>query len=158
MPYIALTVAISFSIYTIIKKQYKMSPVLSLLYETMFLTPFALAAIIYLEVNDMGALSMIEAPYQYGLLLLAGVATATPLALFAYAANRISIITLGITEYISPSINLVVGIFMFHEPFDLLRFCAFVCIWIGLIFFTVGEVRDAKELKAREKLIQQEAE
>ena len=83
-------------------------------------------------------------PYQIELLALVGILTASPLALFAMAANRISMVSLGITEYISPSISLVIGIFMFKEPFDSIQFLAFVIIWIGLAYFTYGEIKESR--------------
>jgi len=68
-------------------------------------------------------------------------ATAVPLAMFAAAANRVNMIPLGIIAYIGPSITLVIGIFVFREPFDIVQFFSFVVIWIGLMFFTYGEIR-----------------
>ena len=143
IPAIALSIAITFAIYAAIKKSVDLPAILSLLYETMFLSPVALAVIIYLEVTGQGALGAGQ-PYQYGLLLLVGFFTAIPLGLFASAANKIPMVTLGILEYISPSISLVIGIFMFQEPFDRVQFLAFVVIWIGLAYFTFGECRESK--------------
>ena len=73
-------------------------------------------------------------------LLLAGLATAVPMGFFSAAANKLPLFTLGLTEYISPSLTLILGIFLFREEFDLIQFSAFVVIWIGLIFFTYGEI------------------
>ena len=118
----------------------------SLLYETILLVPVALGFIFYYETTGMGAIAA-GGTGRFILLLFAGIATAVPLGLFGYAASRLPLITLGISEYISPSISLVLGIFLFREPFDIIQFSAFVLIWIGLVFFTFGEVRDQKELK-----------
>ena len=65
------------------------------------------------------------------------------LIFFAEAANRVPLITLGIIEYISPSLALVIGIFLLKEPFDLVQFIAFVIVWIGLVFFTIGEKKES---------------
>ncbi|MEG0157721.1 MAG: EamA family transporter RarD, partial [Anaerovoracaceae bacterium] len=65
--------------------------------------------------------------------------TAIPLGFFGLAANKIPLVSLGIIEYISPSIALVIGIFLFKEPFDLVQMISFVIIWIGLGIFTYGE-------------------
>ena len=81
--------------------------------------------------------------------MFAGIATAVPLALFSFAASKLPLITVGLTEYISPSISLILGIFLFKEPFDTIQFSAFAIIWIGLIFFTYGEISDNKN-KAEE--------
>lgn len=144
LPWIALSLATTFAIYAAVKKQFVMPPALSLLFETAFLVPFALIAIIYLEANGLGSFSMLEFQGQYILLLCCGIVTAVPLGLFAFAANRINLITLGITEYIAPSISLLLGIFLFKEDFDKIQFMACCLIWIGLVFFTIGELKDAK--------------
>lgn len=143
LPIIALSLALTFATYAAIKKKYQMEALITLFYETVFLTPFALALIIYFEINGKGAFSVGE-PYQIGLLAFVGLLTATPLALFTMAANRISMVSLGITEYISPSISLIIGIFIFKESFDSIQLLAFVIIWIGLAYFTYGEIKESK--------------
>lgn len=143
VPLIALGLALTFAIYAAIKKSSQLPAMLSLLYETMFLSPMALVIMIYLEVTGQGALGAGE-PYQYVLLLLVGFFTALPLGLFASAANKIPLVTMGILEYISPSISLLIGIFLFKEPFDKIQFAAFMVIWIGLVFFSAGEYRDSR--------------
>jgi len=150
IPGIAITLAVTFATYAAIKKRFKLDAVLSLLYETMFLVPVALMMILYYELSGRGAFSNAE-PYQLGLLTLAGILTGTPLLLFAMAANRVSMITLGVTEYISPSRTLLIGIFMFREPFDKIQLVAFGLIWAGLAIFTAGELRQSKRLSIEAK-------
>ena len=143
LPFIALTLAVTFATYTAIKKHLLMPALISLFLETVFIAPVALGVLVYLEANGAGAFSTGQ-PHQLVLLALAGVLTATPLALFTAAANRISMISVGIAEYISPSISLLIGIFFFKEPFDHVQFMAFVFIWVGLVFFTYGEIRGGR--------------
>lgn len=143
VPLIALGLALTFAIYAAIKKSSELPAMLSLLYETMFLSPIALVILIYLEATGQGALG-VGAPYQYILLLMVGFCTALPLGLFASAANKIPLVTLGILEYISPSLALIIGIFLLKEPFDKIQFAAFMVIWIGLVFFSAGEYRDSR--------------
>lgn len=140
VPLVALSLALTFSIYAAMKKSFHIEPLLSLLYETMFLVPIAVAVIIYLEWTGQGALG-VGTPAQYGLLLCSGLFTAIPLGLFAVAANKITLVSLGLMEYIAPTITLFIGIYLFKEPFDLVQFLAFVLIWIGLGIFTYGELR-----------------
>lgn len=142
-PMISLTLAASFAAYAVVKKKYAMPPELSLLYETMFQMPVALCAILYLEWTGKGALSMTETPLQYVLLLLCGIVTAVPLLIFSYAASRIRFVTLGISQYISPTLTLLLGIFFFREAFDKVQLGAILLIWVGIVFFTVGEFREA---------------
>lgn len=143
IPFIALGLALTFATYAALKKSFNLPSVLSLFYETMFLMPPALAVIIYLECTGQGALAVAQ-PYQYVLLFLCGPLTALPLGMFAEAANKISLVTLGVTEYISPSLSLILGIFLFKEPFDAVQFIAFVIVWIGLVIFTIGEIRRSR--------------
>ncbi len=145
VPVIALTLAASFATYAAIKKRYRLDAVLALLYETMLLVPFAVAAILYFELTGKGASA--GEPLQWGLLALAGILTGTPLMLFAMAANRISLITLGVTEYISPSITLLLGIYVFREPFDKIQLITFAFIWVGIIIFTIGEIKENREFQ-----------
>ena len=141
VPGIALGIAVSFAVYAAIKRTVSEPPLISLVYETIFFAPPALAVIIWLETTGRGALGMMEHPYQYGLLLCCGILTVIPLSLFASAAQKVPMFTLGLTEYISPSISLVLGVFLYHEPFDGVQFLAVVIIWIGLSFFSLGELR-----------------
>lgn len=141
VPVIALSLAVTFASYAAIKKKNKLDAVLALLYETMFLVPIVLPIILYIELTGKGAVATAE-PFQWGLLALAGIFTGTPLMFFAMAANRVNLITLGLTEYISPSITLILGIFLFREPFDMIQLTTFAIIWVGLVFFTIGEVKE----------------
>ena len=140
MPTIALGVAVSFSIYTAMKKGLKLPPIMSLLFETVFLAPFALIVIIYIESKGIGG--MAAGGFKYFLLMFCGLFTAFPLVLFANAANKISMFVLGLSEYISPTIALFLSIFYFKEDFAPVQLIAFVIIWIGLVFFTVGEYKE----------------
>lgn len=137
IPLIAVSLGLTFAIYSAIKKSISIHPLQSLLFETIAIAPFALAVIIYLEANGIGGLQV--GGHQYVLLMFAGLCTAVPLGLFSYAANKISLVTIGICEYISPSISLLIGIFILDEPFDAIQLAAFAVIWIGLVFFTYGE-------------------
>ncbi|MEG0392429.1 MAG: EamA family transporter RarD, partial [Anaerovoracaceae bacterium] len=96
-PAVALALAVTFATYAAIKKGVQAPPILALLYETIFLLPLALVVIVYLELTGRGALGVGE-PYQYGLLLLAGIMTAIPLGFFGLAANKIPLVSLGIIE------------------------------------------------------------
>ena len=146
VPIIALGLAVSFAIYAAMKKGLSMPPLISLFYETVFLAPFALAIIIYLEATGQGAWGVGE-PYQYWIMLLCGPFTALPLTLFANATNKLTLFTVGLLEYISPTIALVVGIFVLNEAFEPIQIIAFGIIWIGLVFFSIGEYKESKTVK-----------
>lgn len=140
-PVVALGLALSFAVYTALKKTVTLPPVISLVYETVLFAPFALGVIIYLEANGKGALGAGQ-PYQFVLLLLCGLLTVIPLGLFAFAAQRISMFALGLLEYLSPTISMFLGIFVYDEPFDRIILISFAIIWAGLVFFTAGEYRE----------------
>ncbi len=144
LPTIAIGLALTFATYAALKKHFNVEAILSLLYETIFFVPIALIAIIYLECTGSGAIGTCE-PYQYGLLMLTGVATALPLGLFAVGANNLPLVTLGVTQYISPTIALLLGIYAFGEPFDGVQLIAFGIIWVGLLIFTIGEYKAVKK-------------
>ncbi len=147
-PGIALGIAMSFAVYSAIKKTVSQPPLISLVYETIFFAPPALAAIVWLELQGKGALGAGQ-PYQYGLLLLCGLLTVIPLSLFASAAQKVPLFTLGLTEYISPTLSLILGVFFFKEPFDRIEFLAVAIIWVGLVFFSVGELREQRKAQIR---------
>lgn len=151
VPLIAMGLALTFAVYAALKKNFTMPPVLSLLYETVFLMPAALVVVIYLEVTGNGAIGAGE-PYKYGLLILCGLFTALPLGLFANAANRINLFVLGLLEYVSPTISLVISIYLFKEPFEYIQLIAFAIIWIGLIFFSYGEYVEVKKNKEQDRI------
>lgn len=144
VPIIALGLALTFAVYAAMKKNVHLPVLLSLLYETMILSPIALAVLIYLETTGRGAWGHGQ-PYQYVMLLLVGFCTAIPLGLFSEAAKKLPMVTLGILEYVSPSIALILGIFFLGEPFDAVQFAAFAVIWVGLAVFTAGEYRETKK-------------
>lgn len=148
-PAIALFIAVTFAAYAAMKKTYQLPAILSLFYETMFLVPPALVAIVYCEASGQGVLVQGQ-PYQWALLALTGAVTAVPLSLFAMAINRVTLVVTGLAEYLSPSISLLIGVFLFKEPFYQVQFVSFFIIWIGLAFFTAGELREAGRHKAGE--------
>lgn len=143
-PLIALGLALTFAVYAAIKKTVSAPPLVSLFYETSFFIIPALLVIIYMEASGIGALKY-GSGLDVALLTTTGLATAVPLGLFGLAAANLPLITLGITEYVSPSISLIIGIFLYREPFDFTQLTAFFAIWIGLIVFTVGEKKEYDE-------------
>ena len=142
LPLISLGLALSFSLYGAMKKGLNQPALLSFFYETVLLSPFALIVILWLEATGRGAFAMAVSPWQIVLLALAGVCTATPLILFGESANKAGLFATGLIGYLSPTITLFLSIFVFHEPFELVQFVAFAIIWVGLGFFTYGELKE----------------
>jgi len=136
IPALALALAFSFSIYSIIKKKIKINSVNSIFYEILFMMPFALG---YILVREIGGSGYFIKPNPGSALLLAGggVATAATLLLFASGARRIPIFTVGFLQYISPTMVLLLGVFVYGEEFSRGQLIIFGFIWLGLVVYSV---------------------
>lgn len=145
LPGVALGLAVSWAVYSAIKKASDQPPLIALVYETMPYAVLALIAIVYIEARGVGAIS-VNAPRQYAMLWASGLMTLIPVALFGYAAKKTPLQLLGLAQYVSPTISLLLGIFLFREPTDRVQMMALGIIWIGLVFFTYGEFERMKEL------------
>ena len=144
LPGVALGLAGTWAVYSAIKKTAKQPPVVALVYETMVYAVLAVIAVAYIETKGIGAVSC-DVPGKYALMLLSGLVTLIPVALFCSAATKVSFLVIGLTQYISPTISLLLGIFLFREPIDTVQMISFFIIWAGLCIFSYGEYRSAKE-------------
>ena len=134
LPWIALTLAVSFSLYGFIRKTANVEALPGLAIEMTLLAPVAIGFLIWCEINGTGAFTH-SAPWIEGLLILSGVVTALPLYLFSYGARRIPYSTVGILQFIGPSLQLACAVFAFGEPFDQGRLLGFVLIWASLAVY-----------------------
>lgn len=144
IPGVALSLALSWALYSTIKKTAKQPVLVALVYETMVYAVFAFIAIVFIEARGIGAISM-GIPGKYALMYLSGLITLIPVALFSSAAKKVPLLVLGLAQYLSPTITLLLGIFLFKEPIDMTQIIAFVIIWTGLVIFTLGEFRANKK-------------
>ncbi len=149
LPGVALGLTLTWATYSAIKKAAEITPLIALVYETMIYAVIAFFAIIYIEAKGIGALS-VHVPGKYALMLLSGLLTLIPVGLFGVAAKKVPLVVIGIVQYISPTISLLLGIFLFKEPFDKVQLIAFLIIWTGLAIFTYGEIRASRERIAEE--------
>lgn len=143
VPWIALALALSFGFYALLRKVAVLGALEGLALETLVLAPVAAAALGWWALQGQGALVEGDLP-TLGWLLLAGPLTAVPLLLFAAGARLIPLATLGILQYISPSLQFALGLWVFHEPFDPARLAGFVLIWLALCVYTVEGWRFAR--------------
>jgi chloramphenicol-sensitive protein RarD len=133
-PWIALSLAASFGLYGLIRKVIRVEAVPGLATETLLLAPFALLYLWWLE--QQGGAAFGHAPAHIDVLLVAsGLVTALPLALFAFGARRIPLSTVGLVQYIGPTLQFLLGVWVFHEAFDLQRGIGFVFIWTALAIY-----------------------
>jgi chloramphenicol-sensitive protein RarD len=133
-PWIALALATSFGLYGLIRKVTRVDAVAGLATETLLLAPRALA---YRAWRDwQGAAALLHGPVHIDVLLIgSGLVTALPLALFAYGARRIPLSTVGLVQYIGPTLQFLLGVWVFHEGFDVQRGIGFVFIWTALAIY-----------------------
>ncbi|GAB4448463.1 MAG: EamA family transporter RarD [Anaerolineae bacterium] len=135
-PWIALTLALTFGLYGLLKKVTALGALEGLSLETALLFGPALAYLLWLEWQGRGAFG--HTGGHTGLLLaLTGVATGLPLLLFGAAARRIPLSLVGILQYIAPTLQFLLGVFLYHEPFTASRLVGFSLIWAALVLYTV---------------------
>ncbi|GAB3155937.1 EamA family transporter RarD [Micromonospora sonneratiae] len=143
LPYLALTLAISFGAYGLIKKRLGLPAAEGLFVESAVLAVPALGYLGWLVWHGQSTFGHVS-PGHTALLVVAGAATAIPLMLFASAANRIPLTGLGVLQYIAPVLQLASGVLIFHEPMPPARLAGFALVWLALIVFTVDAVRHAR--------------
>ncbi|GAB7126695.1 EamA family transporter RarD [Silvimonas sp. JCM 19000] len=147
LPWISLGLACTFGIYGLLRKTNPVGALEGLTLETLVLFPFALIWLAVLAVQ--GHSMMLNAPLSLqALLVLAGPVTAIPLLLFALGAKRIPLSTLGLLQYLAPTVQFILGTLLWHEPFDEQRFFGFAIIWIALAVYTFDNLRQAQRNRA----------
>jgi chloramphenicol-sensitive protein RarD len=143
IPWISLTLAFSFGLYGLIKKRANVDALPSLAVETAVVTPIALVYLWYLEANGEAAF-VIDGWGISILLILLGPITALPLLAFGAAAIRIPLSTLGVIQYVTPTVIFLLGITVFGESMPALRWVGFVLVWIALVIFTADAWRRSR--------------
>lgn len=143
-PFVALGLGVSFCIYGVIRKVISIEAAPGLFIETSLSAPFALAFIIYLNSQGTGGFLHISHTIDT-LLIIAGILTSLPLLLFTYGARRISLTSLGILQYLSPTLTFLFGVFLFKEPFTLYHMVTFACIWLALAIYTISSLSNSKK-------------
>ena len=133
-PWIALALAFSFGMYGLIRKVVAVEAVPGLATETLLLSPFALGYLVWCFLQGTGVLGHSSTAVD-ALLVGSGLITAMPLALFAYGARRIPLSTVGLVQYIGPTLQFLLGVLVFHEPFPRARAVGFVMIWSALAIY-----------------------
>jgi chloramphenicol-sensitive protein RarD len=148
LPYIALVLAASFGSYSLVKKRLSLPPAEGLFVESAVLALPAGAYLIYLNATGGARFGHVSSAHTT-LMVLAGVATAIPLLLFAASANRVPLAGLGILQYVAPILQLACGVLLFHEPMPPARLAGFALVWTALVVFTVDGIRAARNNGAR---------
>jgi chloramphenicol-sensitive protein RarD len=145
LPWIALSLALSFGLYGLVKNRVggQVGAVSGLTTETLVLGPAALAALAWYELTGRGTFT-VDAPWQALLLASAGVATVIPLLLFAAAARRVPLTTMGLLQYLTPVLQLIVGVVLLGERVPPARWAGFGLVWLALVILTADSLRSAR--------------
>jgi chloramphenicol-sensitive protein RarD len=135
VPWVALVLAFSFGAYGLLRKTAALGALEGLSFETMVLFPVAVAYVAWLTVNGQNVFLNTESDTTRWLLVAAGPTTAIPLLLFANGARQIPLSVLGVLQYLSPTLQFLLGVWLFQEAFTASRLVGFVLIWSALALF-----------------------
>lgn len=144
-PVIALVLACSFATYGLVKKVIKLDALRGIAAEGIVAVPFALAFLIALMAT--GRTEFTSTPAHFGLMLATGPVTLIPLLLFAVAAQRVPLSTMGILQYLTPALQMAWGVAVMHEPMPASRWAGFALIWAALAVFTTDALRRARRTR-----------
>ena len=145
LPWIALTLALSFTVYGYVKKLANVQALESLMIETLLLAPVAIGYLFWLQFNGVNTF------LEYGLdhtlwMASAGIVTAIPLLAFGVAITRLPFTTLGMLQYIGPTIQFFVGVWLTQEEMPQVRLIGFIITWVALVILTVDALRNRRNV------------
>ncbi|WP_306152313.1 EamA family transporter RarD [Roseovarius sp. MMSF_3281] len=141
-PWIALVLAMSFGLYGVVKKGLSVGPVVSVTAEVLMLSPIALVVLGLTHGQGGGSFA---SNWQDSLMLIfSGILTGLPLILFSYAAKRVMLSTVGLVQYLNPSLQFLVATLIFREAFSVWHAIAFAMIWTALALYTTSALRQDK--------------
>lgn len=158
LPWIALTLALSFGLYGFVKKRVgrKVDAITSLTVETVVLTPLAAATMIFLAVSGTATLADNGAGH-FWLLAASGIITAVPLLFFGASARRLPMTTIGLLQYFAPLLQFVVALVVFREAMTTDRWIGFSIVWLALLVLTVDMLLTARKNSIAKKLTRRSA-
>jgi chloramphenicol-sensitive protein RarD len=148
LPWVGLVLAATFGSYGALRKQSALGPLDGLALETLLMLPLAVGYLIWCALHGQNDFSA-GSPTLRVLLICAGPITAVPLVLFAAGARRIALSLVGVLQYISPTLQLLLGILVWHEPFSQTRFIGYAVIWFALVIYTADTLWAARQRRER---------
>jgi chloramphenicol-sensitive protein RarD len=140
VPWVSISLAVSWAFYAYFRKTLPVGPNQGFFLEVLILSVPALGYLIWLQMHGGGHF-LAANPSDFWLLLAAGVVTAAPLMIYANGAKLLKLSTIGIMQYIAPTIIFFTAVFIFHEPFGMTRLIAFLLIWCALVIYSVTMFR-----------------
>jgi chloramphenicol-sensitive protein RarD len=144
IPWIALTLAVTGTFYGVLRKIMPIDALLSITVETLIIVPVALAYLAYLAATDKGTGNSAGV---IALLALSGPVTTVPFLFFGAAARRLRLSTMGIIQYLSPSLQFLVAVAVFKESFSTAQFASFACIWTAVGIYVADSYRAARQAR-----------
>jgi len=132
IPMYGLSLAISFGVYGLLRKQVNLPAATGLLVECCFLLPLVLLYVLFFSQE-----SEIRTQIEFGLLMFGGVMTVIPLLFFTAATTRLPLVVLGVFQYLAPSLSLIIAILAYDEPVSSSRWTTLWCVWMALVIFSV---------------------
>ncbi len=142
VPWIALTLALTFGLYGLMRKIMPVDGLVSLTVETLAMTPVALAYLVYLAAARQGVGNSFG---TLGLLALSGPVTTIPLLFFGAAARQLRLSTMGILQYLSPTLQFLLAVVAFQEPFSTAQIVSSGCIWTAIGIYTADSYRAVRQ-------------
>ncbi len=135
LPWVALGLAGSFTVYGLLRKKVAVGALTGLFVETLLLFPPALGLLIWLHIHGQGHFFRATS-WELSLIVASGLVTSLPLVLFTYAARHLPLSTLGLLQYVSPTLALCIGVQIYHEPVSSATMITFGCIWTALTLYS----------------------
>ncbi len=145
-PWVAMVLAVTFGLYGLFKKMVNIGSITGLTLETLLTCTFAVPYLVYVIHTGSSSFGFSLAPVNL-LLMGAGAVTAIPLVLFAAGTKRLPLVTVGFLQYISPTMTLLLGVMVYHEPFTRGHLLSFGLIWVGLLLFSLSQTRVFESLE-----------
>ncbi len=147
-PWVALTLAFSFASYGLLKKKINAGAIEGLTVETLVIAPLALGYLFWLG-STGGSQALEDPPWHLVLLATSGAVTALPLICFGGAATRVPLTTLGLLQYLAPTLQFLLGVTLLGEPMSAGRWAGFAVIWVALAVFTADSLRQRQLTRLR---------
>ncbi|MBT6379351.1 MAG: EamA family transporter RarD [Opitutales bacterium] len=144
VPVIATGIALTWGTFSIVKKRSNLGIFSGLGMEMSILTPFAIAYLLWFGVKGEIVWGTLGGSFDL-LIASTGFVTMVPLLLYAYAVKRVSLTTMGLLQYVMPTIGLAIAVFVYEEPFGRERLVAFCSIWLGLALYAMDSFRNARK-------------
>ena len=140
LPWVSLVLALTFGVYGLLRKKAGFDPIRGLTIESLLMTPVALVFLWSLHSSGAGAFGRMGSSMDW-LLALSGVVTSVPLVLFLEGVHRIRLVTVGLIQYLTPSLQLLLAVSVYGEPFGPAQVITFGLIWAALVVYSVDALR-----------------